>query len=287
LDDNKEVVGHIQRVLDNQQIEDLDNNPQQQAILAESISFLWRQPQVKATFDKRQYFSFIENMDYFFEQIDKIFAMGYQPTTDDVLRSRARTTGLIEEKFEINKVMFTIFDAGGQRTERRKWINLFEGVTAIIFVAALNHFCTVLFEDERQNSMKESLDLFGEIVNAKWFRKTAVVLFLNKNDIFEQRLMEGLTLDLTFGDDWKGPNYLDEREVKNGQPMTDEEWLKRCSEAGAKYIGQKYHQQNTKYPTKKIFQHVTTATDKNNVEKVFWDVQNIIISKNLGGAGLV
>jgi len=304
LDDSKEVVGHIQRVLDNQSAEDLA--PQTAAILAESISFLWKLPQVKATYENRHHFSFIENMDYFFAKNDQIFDMKYEPTMEDVLRSRARTTGLIEEKFKINDVWFSIFDAGGQRTERRKWIELFEGVTAIIFVAALNHYCTVLFEDERKNAMHESLELFHEIVNAKWFRKTAVVLFLNKNDIFEQRLKEGLTLDIAFGEgwkgrlkkgitldmkfgeDWKGPNYQDERGVdENGTPYSDAGWLKKCSEEGAKFIGKKYRDMNTKYPQKKIFQHVTTATDRNNVEKVFWDVQNIIISKNLTGAGLV
>jgi len=289
LDDNKEVVGHIQRVLDNQSVDDFDITPQTAAILAESISFLWKQPQVKATFNKRQYYSFIENMDYFFGKIDQIFDMNYEPTTDDAMKCRARTTGLIEEKFRIQEVWFSIFDAGGQRTERRKWIQLFEGVTAIIFVAALNHFCTVLFEDERVNAMQESLELFAEIVNAKWFRKTAVVLFLNKNDIFEQRLKEGLTLDIAFGEEWKGPNYKDERGpgTADSPPMSDEDWLRKCSDAGAKFIGSKYREQSTKYKEKKIFTHVTTATDEQNIKKVFWDVQNIIISKNLTGAGLV
>ena len=63
LDANEEVVGHIQSVLDNQSVDEL--TPQSAALLAQSISFLWSQPQVKATFAKRQYFSFIENMDYF------------------------------------------------------------------------------------------------------------------------------------------------------------------------------------------------------------------------------
>ena len=103
-------------------------------VLYESISYLWSLPQVKNTFDKRQYFSFIENMDYFFSRLDEIFDIDYQPTLDDTLKCRIRTTGLIEEKYIINNVTFNIFDAGGQRNERKKWIALFEGVTAIIFV---------------------------------------------------------------------------------------------------------------------------------------------------------
>ena len=69
--------------------------------------------------------------------------------------------------------------------------------------------------------------------------------------------------------------------------MSDEDWLRKCSDEGAKFIGKKYREQSTKYKEKKIFTHVTTATDEQNIKKVFWDVQNIIISKNLTGAGLV
>lgn len=34
--------------------------------------------------------------------------------------------------------VYRLFDVGGQRNERRKWIHLFEGVTAVIFCAALS-----------------------------------------------------------------------------------------------------------------------------------------------------
>jgi hypothetical protein len=56
-----------------------------------------------------------------------------------------------------------MFDVGGQREERRKWIQCFNDVTAIIFVTACSGFNLVLIEDERQNRLKESLDLFKNI----------------------------------------------------------------------------------------------------------------------------
>ena len=37
---------------------------------------------------------------------------------------------------------------GGQRSERKKWIHCFEGVTAVIFVSALNEYDLVLAEDD-------------------------------------------------------------------------------------------------------------------------------------------
>ena len=39
-----------------------------------------------------------------------------------------------------------------------------------------------------QNRMREALKLFGSILNNKWFLDTSVILFLNKKDLFEQKL---------------------------------------------------------------------------------------------------
>ena len=41
-----------------------------------------------------------------------------------------------------------MFDVGGQRSERKKWIHCFEGVTAIIFIVGLSEYDLVLAEDQ-------------------------------------------------------------------------------------------------------------------------------------------
>ena len=46
-----------------------------------------------------------------------------------------------------------MFDVGGQRSERKKWIHCFEGVTAIIFCVALSAYDLVLAEDEEMVSL--------------------------------------------------------------------------------------------------------------------------------------
>lgn len=49
-----------------------------------------------------------------------------------------------------------MFDVGGQRSERKKWIHCFEGVTAIIFCVALSDYDLVLAEDEEMVSASAS-----------------------------------------------------------------------------------------------------------------------------------
>ena len=62
---------------------------------------------------------------------------------------------------------FRMFDVGGQRSERKKWIHCFEGVTAIIFCVALSGYDLVLAEDEEMNRMIESMKLFDS--SLRWY----------------------------------------------------------------------------------------------------------------------
>lgn len=76
-----------------------------------------------------------------------------------------------------------MFDVGGQRDERRKWIQCFNDVTAIIFVTACSSYNMVLREDPTQNRLRESLDLFRSIWNNRyWFSILFVRIILNLFD---------------------------------------------------------------------------------------------------------
>jgi len=46
-----------------------------------------------------------------------------------------------------------MFDVGGQRSERKKWIHCFEDVTSIIFCVALSEYDQVLLEESSQVSV--------------------------------------------------------------------------------------------------------------------------------------
>ena len=116
--------------------------------------------------------------------------------------------------------MFRMVDVGGQRSERRKWIHCFENVTSIIFLVALSEYDQILFESDNevinsmilqvlpcshkthnchhscfQNRMEESKALFKTIITYPWFQHSSVILFLNKKDLLEEKIMYSHLVD--------------------------------------------------------------------------------------------
>ncbi len=101
---------------------------------------------IQEAYERRAEFQLFDSAKYFFKEIDRIAEPNYIATIDDALQSRVRTSGIVEEKYSIDGVPFEMFDVGGQRNERKKWIHCFAEVTAIIFVAALSEYDQVLYE---------------------------------------------------------------------------------------------------------------------------------------------
>ncbi len=65
----------------------------------------------------------MDSATYFFSNIRKIGAPDYVPDESDVLRARTKTTGISETRFNMGQLSIHMFDVGGQRSERKKWIH--------------------------------------------------------------------------------------------------------------------------------------------------------------------
>lgn len=124
----------------------------------------------------------------YFNKVEAIGHPTYVPSEEDYLKSRVRTSGIIENTFTIDKLEWIISDVGGQRNERRKWIHCFDKVNAVIFVASLSEYDQTLFEAEGKNRLQEALDLFSEIIRTKFLKNSSVILFLNKDDLFRKKI---------------------------------------------------------------------------------------------------
>lgn len=81
----------------------------------------------------------------FFSEVLRIGSPSYHPNESDVLRSRQKSTGITETRFNMGQLSIHMFDVGGQRSERKKWIHCFESVTSIIFCTALSEYDQVRF----------------------------------------------------------------------------------------------------------------------------------------------
>jgi len=222
---------------------------------------LWSEPAIKKTYENRSRLQLLDSTEYLYANLDRIGAPNYSPTPEDILRARLRTSGIVERMFKINNVDFKFLDVGGQRNERRKWIHCFEAVTAVIFLTAISEYDQVLYEDEKVNRLHESLQVFESICNNKYFTDTAMILFLNKVDLFQEKIKR-VSLKTCF-EDYDGDNSFDD---------------------AAKFIEEKFLEQNNQ--PKLIFTHLTCATDTKNVQKVFDACRLVILKENLEKLGL-
>jgi len=160
--------------------QDLPANPR----IGEALILLWKHPAICVAKKRLQ---LEDNVDYFFESdLRAIFSPNFVPSEQDILHVRVRTTGIAEHKFMIDGNDLRMYDVGGQRSERKKWIYCFERVSVVFFVAAISSYDQVLIEDNSTNSLHEALNLFKEICGSKWFSSTSIILFLNKKDIFRE-----------------------------------------------------------------------------------------------------
>ncbi|KAK1907632.1 G protein alpha subunit [Pyrenophora teres f. teres] len=198
----------------------------------------------------------------FFDEVERISDPNYIPIESDVLRARTKTTGIYETRFTMGQLSIHMFDVGGQRSERKKWIHCFENVTSIIFCVALSEYDQVLLEESSQNRMMESLVLFDSVVNSRWFMRTSIILFLNKVDLFKAKLARS-PLGNYF------PDYSGGNDVNRA----------------AKYLLWRFNQVNRAHLN--LYPHLTQATDTSNIRLVFAAVKETILQNALKDSGIL
>jgi len=231
--------------------------------ICEAVKVLWTDPGVQQCFDRSREYQLNDSARYYFENVDRVGQNDYLPTDMDILRCRVKTTGITETTFHIGDLIYKLVDVGGQRSERKKWMHCFENVTAIVYMVAISEYDQVLIEDETVNRMQEALTLFDSICNSRWFVKTSMILFLNKTDLFKDKLLKSPMKDY-FPDYEGGEDY----------------------EAGCDYMLHRFVALNQS-DVKQIYTHFTCATDTTQIKFVMAAVNDIIIQTNLRDCGLL
>jgi len=244
----------------------------------EHTEALWSDGGIQKCFERSNEYQLIDSAKYFLDKVGVVKTEAYTPDEQDILRCRVLTSGIFETKFRVDRVKFHMFDVGGQRDERRKWIQCFNDVTAIIFVAASSSYNMVLREDPAQNRLREALDLFRSIWNNRWLRTISVILFLNKQDLLEEKIRSGKSkLDEYF------PEYVHYILPPEAQPEIDQGSDKEFTRA--KYFIRDNFLQISQQPSggdskqhsaHHCYPHFTCAVDTENIRRVFNDCRDII-----------
>ncbi|CEP17835.1 hypothetical protein [Parasitella parasitica] len=232
--------------------------------IAAAVKLLWNDEGVRRAYNKKNEYQLHASAEYFLDAIDRISQPEYVPNDQDLLRARVKTTGITETKIKVGELTYRMVDVGGQRSERKKWIHCFEDVTAIIFMVAISEYDQVLFEDETVNRMTESFALFQSICGMTWFSKTSIILFLNKTDLFKEKLISS-PFNLYF------PEYEGENKL----------------EGAGRYLTEQFAKLTAKDTKKKVYIHFTCATDTKQIKFVMNAVNDHILRATLTDVGLL
>ncbi|KAH7097243.1 guanine nucleotide binding protein, alpha subunit [Auriculariales sp. MPI-PUGE-AT-0066] len=175
------------------------------AACKDNIHALWQHPAVQALGNKQLQLE--DSAAFFLESIQRIAWPDYVPSVDDVLHVRLQTLGVSEHKFDVNMfgkpVSLCLYDVGGARGQRPRWVPFFDSAHAIIFLAPISAYDQYLEEDRRTNRIDDSLQIWTEICKNPALKDLHLVLFLNKTDVLRTKLEAGIKVNkyiTSFGD---------------------------------------------------------------------------------------
>ncbi|KAF8060760.1 heterotrimeric G protein alpha subunit 4 [Lyophyllum atratum] len=208
----------------------------------EPLKSLWEDPNVQKAWERGNEAALPENLLYFFSSLDRLFDPAYVPVEQDIIRCRARTIGITETTFTLRDHEMLMVDVGGQKSERRKWIHCFQDVTSILFLVSLSGYDQCLVEDRDANQMQDAMTIWDSICHSQWFKQTSIILFLNKNDLFEKKIP---TSDIK--------NFFPDFEGESGDIRAGRDYFKRRFAKLAQKAGRSKERE--------IYIHITTATD--------------------------
>jgi len=235
------------------------------ARIVKAIENLWLSSGVQQAYQRRNEFQLADSAAYFLCNVAKYTSENYVPSDQDILRTRVRTTGIVKIEFEYKSLVFHMFDVGGQRSERKKWIHCFDNVDCVLFVVAMSEYDQMLVEDRCVNRMHESLSLFEEIVNNEFFSEMPFIVFFNKKDLFDQKVRIK-SIRVAF------PTY------QGG--------LNDVQESGDFIVDTFISQSKVDQKRRPMYPHFTTATDTDLVKHVFSCVADVILNEVLKTTGL-
>ncbi|CAE7209482.1 unnamed protein product [Rhizoctonia solani] len=186
---------------------------------AADMKLLWSNPVIHQHLKEAGLFM-EETSGFFLNDIERIASPGYTPTDDDILRSRVKTIAPTETVLpNLEKGLeWRLYDVGGARRQRAKWAPFFDDVDLLIILVPVSAFDQYLAEDHSVNRLQDSFEMWTELCKTSALHHIPVLLFLNKTDLLEKKLLSGVRFSeflVSYGDRPNEPkrvlNYLTKR----------------------------------------------------------------------------
>ncbi|KAH7331781.1 hypothetical protein KP509_20G050200 [Ceratopteris richardii] len=176
------------------------------------VSEMWKDSAIQATYKRKSELHMLPDVaDYFLERVADISSNDYVPSDRDILFAEGVTQGSglaelefsLDERSPVSETYNENYDQASSLVRYHlirlsskginpgcKWLEMFEDVRAVIFCVALDEYDRMWTDgnQELQNKMLLSRDLFQCILEHPCFRDTPFVLLLNKYDSFEDKI---------------------------------------------------------------------------------------------------
>lgn len=249
---------------------------------------LWKSVALQECYERSNEYHLFDNTGYFLDKLTVLRHPDYLPDDQDILRCRVMTEQILEIKFKVKDAVFHMFDVGGQRDQRRKWIQCFNDATAVVFVTSLSGYNLFLKEDPSKNRLRESLELFEQIWKNRFLKEVSVILFLNKQDLLEEKIKANkFKLETYF------PNYTNYKPnisggTKKDMSLESQEYLRALFFLRDMFMS--VTQTNYVEPsrgTRLCFPHFTCAVDTNHMRRIFDDCRTVIQRIHLQRFGIL
>lgn len=117
--DTQEMEYHVQTIF--MQLLQVKSLPRE---LEAAISALWADNGFQEAYRQRFEYQMNDNTKSYVDDIRRLALPDYMPSTEDILCSRVRTTGILETTFNVKSHTLEIFDVGGVRSERKEWTHV-------------------------------------------------------------------------------------------------------------------------------------------------------------------
>ena len=313
------------------------DNEQHLIKIADIINDIWMQDDSKnmyaqsCIYDKNK---LDDNMDKFFNKIQEIISVEYEPTTQDAIYYHHQCNHIQTLQYEVSDYgsitapelqLIDVPSNFNHQLSKKSYLfePLFLGSQknkidhAMVYVTDLTKYCQIA--PNGYNALEQDLEFFSNVVGDKFFRKCEIILLMNKDDLLRERLLMGMPFVPFLNTEYQQKlqehtlltqlgtecvliqqavdgfmknidrsriipseiielirRYLKYRTKQFPDSEEDVRLFNETYECMIKFIHDLFILQN-KDPNRRIFSHVITAVDADNVQVRFWDIRNILI----------